>query len=185
MLASRPPDVITLGCRLNLAESETIRALIGARDMVVVNTCGVTNEAVKQSRAAIRRARRDRTRTVLAVAASVLVVAMVATGTWAVWPDGHAPGPASPHTSAPTTDPSTPRPTPGPDQTLDPAQPHPSGLVFRGPDGDLALPADTSCWAPGTECRRALMATDDPGTDLGTGDSLILWFARKVTSKLW
>ncbi|WP_298673758.1 MiaB/RimO family radical SAM methylthiotransferase [uncultured Sphingomonas sp.] len=60
MTALPRPDVVTLGCRLNLAESETIRGLIGSRDMVVVNTCGVTNEAVKQSRAAIRRAHRDR-----------------------------------------------------------------------------------------------------------------------------
>lgn len=60
MLASRSPDVITLGCRLNLAESETIRALAGSRDMVVINGCGVTNEAVRQTRVAVRRARRDR-----------------------------------------------------------------------------------------------------------------------------
>ncbi|WP_301075366.1 MiaB/RimO family radical SAM methylthiotransferase [Sphingomonas sp.] len=60
MLASRSPDVITLGCRLNLAESETIRSLAGARDMVVINGCGVTNEAVRQTRVAVRRARRDR-----------------------------------------------------------------------------------------------------------------------------
>ncbi|MBN8848997.1 MULTISPECIES: radical SAM protein [unclassified Sphingomonas] len=60
MTAPPRPDVVTLGCRLNLAESETIRGLIDARDMVVVNTCGVTNEAVKQSRAAIRRAHRAR-----------------------------------------------------------------------------------------------------------------------------
>jgi threonylcarbamoyladenosine tRNA methylthiotransferase MtaB len=53
-------EVVSLGCRLNIAESETIRMLIGDRDMVVVNSCAVTNEAVKQTRAAIRRARRDR-----------------------------------------------------------------------------------------------------------------------------
>ena len=52
--------MITLGCRLNLAESETIRSLAGARDMVVINGCGVTNEAVRQTRVAVRRARRDR-----------------------------------------------------------------------------------------------------------------------------
>jgi len=54
------PEVITLGCRLNIAESETIRALAGGRDMIVVNSCAVTNAAVKQTRAAIRRARRSR-----------------------------------------------------------------------------------------------------------------------------
>jgi len=51
---------VTLGCRLNIAESETIRGLIAGRDTVVVNTCGVTNAAVKQSRVAIRRLRRAR-----------------------------------------------------------------------------------------------------------------------------
>jgi threonylcarbamoyladenosine tRNA methylthiotransferase MtaB len=54
------PDIISLGCRLNIAESETIRALVGGRDMVVVNSCAVTNGAVRETRSAIRRARRDR-----------------------------------------------------------------------------------------------------------------------------
>jgi threonylcarbamoyladenosine tRNA methylthiotransferase MtaB len=54
------PEVISLGCRLNIAESETIRTLLGERDTVVVNSCAVTNAAVKATRAAIRRARRDR-----------------------------------------------------------------------------------------------------------------------------
>lgn len=59
-----PPEVISLGCRLNLAESETIRALLAsgpqARATLVVNSCAVTNEAVRQTRQAIRRARRAR-----------------------------------------------------------------------------------------------------------------------------
>ncbi len=54
------PEVVSLGCRLNIAESETIRGLIEGRDTVVVNSCAVTNEAVKQTRAAIRRAARAR-----------------------------------------------------------------------------------------------------------------------------
>ena len=54
------PEVISLGCRLNIAESETIRTLLGERDTVVVNSCAVTNAAVKATRVAIRRARRDR-----------------------------------------------------------------------------------------------------------------------------
>ena len=54
------PEVISLGCRLNLAESETIRALLaGEPDVVVVNSCAVTSEAVRQTRQAIRRARRN------------------------------------------------------------------------------------------------------------------------------
>ena len=54
-------EVISLGCRLNIAESERIRTLLGpARDLVVVNSCAVTAEAVRQTRQAIRRARRAR-----------------------------------------------------------------------------------------------------------------------------
>jgi threonylcarbamoyladenosine tRNA methylthiotransferase MtaB len=54
------PDIISLGCRLNIAESETIRSLVSGRDMVVVNSCAVTNTAVRETRSAIRRARRER-----------------------------------------------------------------------------------------------------------------------------
>ncbi|PAX09616.1 MiaB/RimO family radical SAM methylthiotransferase [Sphingomonas lenta] len=60
MLSPSGPEVLSLGCRLNIAESETIRALLGDRDVAVVNSCAVTNEAVKQTRAAIRRLRRAR-----------------------------------------------------------------------------------------------------------------------------
>jgi threonylcarbamoyladenosine tRNA methylthiotransferase MtaB len=53
--------VISLGCRLNIAESEGIRALLaGEHDVVVVNSCAVTGEAVRQTRQAIRKARRAR-----------------------------------------------------------------------------------------------------------------------------
>jgi len=55
------PELITLGCRLNIAESETMRALAGdADDLVIVNSCAVTGEAVRQTRKAIRRAHRER-----------------------------------------------------------------------------------------------------------------------------
>jgi threonylcarbamoyladenosine tRNA methylthiotransferase MtaB len=55
------PEIITLGCRLNIAESETMRALAAdASDLVIVNSCAVTNEAVRQTRQAIRRAKRAR-----------------------------------------------------------------------------------------------------------------------------
>jgi len=54
-------ETITLGCRLNFAESETIRRLATAEDdWVVVNSCAVTNEAVRQTRQAIRRSHRER-----------------------------------------------------------------------------------------------------------------------------
>jgi threonylcarbamoyladenosine tRNA methylthiotransferase MtaB len=55
------PEIITLGCRLNIAESEAMRALApDADDLVIVNSCAVTAEAVRHTRQAIRRARRDR-----------------------------------------------------------------------------------------------------------------------------
>jgi threonylcarbamoyladenosine tRNA methylthiotransferase MtaB len=55
------PEIITMGCRLNIAESEAMRALAGDRDdLVIVNSCAVTAEAVKQTRQAIRRAKRAR-----------------------------------------------------------------------------------------------------------------------------
>src|ERR1700759_4409789 len=56
-------DVITFGCRLNAYESEAIKARAGEaqlRDAVVVNTCAVTAEAVRQSRQAIRKLKRER-----------------------------------------------------------------------------------------------------------------------------
>ncbi len=55
------PELITLGCRLNAAESEAMRALAGdADDLVIVNSCAVTSEAVRQTRQAIRKAKRAR-----------------------------------------------------------------------------------------------------------------------------
>mgnify|MGYP002651190302 CR=1 FL=1 len=58
------PVTITLGCRLNHAESAAIAARLaeraGERPLVVVNSCAVTGEAVRSTRQAIRRARRER-----------------------------------------------------------------------------------------------------------------------------
>jgi threonylcarbamoyladenosine tRNA methylthiotransferase MtaB len=52
--------VISLGCRLNIAESERIGAMLaGSGDRVVINSCSVTAEAVRHTRRAIRRARRE------------------------------------------------------------------------------------------------------------------------------
>lgn len=61
MSVSKQAEVISLGCRLNIAESETIRSLLAAENnVVVVNSCAVTAEAVRQTRQAIRKARRQR-----------------------------------------------------------------------------------------------------------------------------
>ena len=59
MSSSHQPEVVTLGCRLNIAESAAIRQMAGAH-VAVVNGCGVTNQAVKDTRVAIRRLRRAR-----------------------------------------------------------------------------------------------------------------------------
>ncbi|HUU66340.1 MAG TPA: tRNA (N(6)-L-threonylcarbamoyladenosine(37)-C(2))-methylthiotransferase MtaB [Methyloceanibacter sp.] len=56
-------EIITFGCRLNAYESEVMRKhanAAGVTDAVIVNTCAVTSEAVRQSRQAIRKARRMR-----------------------------------------------------------------------------------------------------------------------------
>jgi threonylcarbamoyladenosine tRNA methylthiotransferase MtaB len=56
-------DVVTFGCRLNTYESEVIRRNAegaGLADTVVVNTCAVTGEAVRQARQVIRRLKRER-----------------------------------------------------------------------------------------------------------------------------
>ena len=54
-------ETITLGCRLNFAESETIaRSAPADEDWVIVNSCAVTSEAVRQTRQAIRRTHRQR-----------------------------------------------------------------------------------------------------------------------------
>ncbi len=56
-------EVVTFGCRLNAVESEVIRREVGSAgvvDAVVINTCAVTGEAVKQARQTIRKIRRER-----------------------------------------------------------------------------------------------------------------------------
>src|SRR5271157_3107951 len=56
-------DVVTFGCRLNAYESQIIRRealAAGMSDTVVVNTCAVTAEAVRQSQQTIRRIGRQR-----------------------------------------------------------------------------------------------------------------------------
>jgi len=59
-------QALTFGCRLNAFESEVMKqkalsaGLDGLADgAVLVNTCAVTGEAVRQAKQAIRRARRD------------------------------------------------------------------------------------------------------------------------------
>src|SRR5262245_52570062 len=54
--------VVTLGCRLNAFESEAIRGYAtaaGLQDTVIINTCAVTAEAVRQSGQMIRKLKRE------------------------------------------------------------------------------------------------------------------------------
>ncbi len=56
-------EIVTFGCRLNAYESEAIRVRArqaGLSNAVIVNTCAVTGEAVRQSRQAIRKLKRER-----------------------------------------------------------------------------------------------------------------------------
>ncbi len=56
-------DIITLGCRLNAYEAEVMREhaeAAGLDQAVIVNTCAVTAEAVRQAAQAIRKVRRER-----------------------------------------------------------------------------------------------------------------------------
>jgi threonylcarbamoyladenosine tRNA methylthiotransferase MtaB len=54
-------EVISMGCRLNLAESNAlVQQLDDASDLIVINSCAVTNEAVRQTRQAIRQAYKRR-----------------------------------------------------------------------------------------------------------------------------
>ncbi|MGV0909027.1 tRNA (N(6)-L-threonylcarbamoyladenosine(37)-C(2))-methylthiotransferase MtaB [Martelella sp. FOR1707] len=57
-----PLKTLTFGCRLNTYESEVMLKAAteaGLEDAILVNTCAVTGEAVRQARQAIRRARRE------------------------------------------------------------------------------------------------------------------------------
>ncbi|HRQ26479.1 tRNA (N(6)-L-threonylcarbamoyladenosine(37)-C(2))-methylthiotransferase MtaB [Hyphomicrobium sp.] len=57
------PLIVTLGCRLNTYESEVMRrhaSDAGLDDCIIVNTCAVTAEAVRQAEQTIRRLRRER-----------------------------------------------------------------------------------------------------------------------------
>ncbi|MGI9523661.1 MAG: tRNA (N(6)-L-threonylcarbamoyladenosine(37)-C(2))-methylthiotransferase MtaB [Hyphomicrobiaceae bacterium] len=57
------PEIITFGCRLNANESEQMRALAeaaGLKEVVLLNSCAVTGEAVRQVAQAARSQRRRR-----------------------------------------------------------------------------------------------------------------------------
>ncbi len=64
-------EIITMGCRLNLAESNALQQILGQQalgqqhsdgidNLIIINSCAVTNEAVRQTRQAIRKAHKRR-----------------------------------------------------------------------------------------------------------------------------
>ncbi|MDR7037573.1 threonylcarbamoyladenosine tRNA methylthiotransferase MtaB [Methylobacterium sp. BE186] len=81
-------ETLTFGCRLNIVESEVMRAAArpeaGARARVVVNTCAVTAEAGRQARKAIRRLARERPEAEIVVTGCG---AEVETGLYAAMPE--------------------------------------------------------------------------------------------------
>jgi threonylcarbamoyladenosine tRNA methylthiotransferase MtaB len=78
-------DVVSFGCRLNITESESIRRTAsGLEDAVVVNTCAVTAEAVRQARQTIRRIKRERPSARIAVTGCA---AQTEPGTFAAMPE--------------------------------------------------------------------------------------------------
>ncbi len=55
-------ETLTFGCRLNAFESEVMKDHAGSAgldNVLIVNSCAVTQEAVRQTRQAIRKARRE------------------------------------------------------------------------------------------------------------------------------
>ncbi|MDC1382049.1 tRNA (N(6)-L-threonylcarbamoyladenosine(37)-C(2))-methylthiotransferase MtaB [Candidatus Puniceispirillum sp.] len=87
MTKRNTPRVQTFGCRLNIWESEVLRAQAGAAglsDAIIFNTCAVTAEAEKQARQAIRKARRDHPDTRIIVTGCA---AQIAPDLWADMPE--------------------------------------------------------------------------------------------------
>ncbi len=59
---SKDAQIITLGCRLNAYESDVMASHARdaeLKDAIIINTCAVTNEAVRGSRYAVRKAKKD------------------------------------------------------------------------------------------------------------------------------
>lgn len=83
----KPPVFHTLGCRLNAYETEAMRemtASAGLSDLVIVNTCAVTAEAVRKARQDIRRLRRQNPDATLIVTGCA---AQTEPGTFAAMPE--------------------------------------------------------------------------------------------------
>lgn len=61
-MTARGAEIVSFGCRLNLVESEAMRRAAegaGLEGAILVNTCAVTAESVRQARQTIRRLKRE------------------------------------------------------------------------------------------------------------------------------
>lgn len=76
-------ETITLGCRLNFAESEVLKRT-ATGETTIINSCAVTAEAERQTRQAIRRARRERPSARIVVTGCA---AQLSPGTYAAMPE--------------------------------------------------------------------------------------------------
>jgi threonylcarbamoyladenosine tRNA methylthiotransferase MtaB len=76
-------ETITLGCRLNFAESELLKRT-ATGETTIINSCAVTAEAERQTRQAIRRARRERPGAWIVVTGCA---AQLSPGTYAAMPE--------------------------------------------------------------------------------------------------
>lgn len=80
-------EVVTFGCRLNSYESEVVRRkadAAGIEGSVIVNTCAVTAEAVRQAKQSIRRIRREQPQARIVVTGCA---AQTETGAFAAMPE--------------------------------------------------------------------------------------------------
>ena len=76
-------DVVTFGCRLNAYESEVIKARAaqaGLANAIVVNTCAVTAEAVRQSRQEIRKLKQQSGGKIAIIGSATLVHSLLDAG---------------------------------------------------------------------------------------------------------
>jgi threonylcarbamoyladenosine tRNA methylthiotransferase MtaB len=161
-----PLTTLTFGCRLNASESRVMRqraAAAGLEDAVLVNTCAVTAEAVRQARQAIRKARRDHPEKHIVVAGCA---AQIEPETFAAMPEvdcvlGNAEKlSAEAYRGIPRARGSeVPRGT----------TPNPNAVVMPGLDpGIHSVPLDARRTADGMDCR-VKPGNDDSGRDGAPG----------------
>jgi hypothetical protein len=132
----------------------------------------------------LRRARRQRLRNTIVIAASAAVVAGIAVGGWALRGTDPELSPAPPVSTPSQMATTSSAPDPTPNESTSPGLPeaspdpdYPSGIVVRLPGGDVEMPAETSCWKV-TEPEDCRMGLSGEWPDLGTRDVIEFRFAK-------